>query len=152
MTTHPDPNPMTDEQTKAGAVLPKGWTLTCPYPEAMELKFAAPGGGYQTRYYTVRGEGIIYAFLKALHESTPQPRPEQAGSVVPDGLLDVLRLLQRVSDCCDDSQAVDISRKTLDALTTFGFLRRVQRSPARWEMTEVGQAVIAAAPAPKETP
>ena len=142
MTTHPDPNPMTDEQTKAGAVLPKGWTLTCPYPEAMELKFAAPGGGYQTRYYTVRGEGIIYAFLKALHESTPQPPPEQAGSVVPEGYVLVRR---------DDFILRNANFSGFDDCRWCGASQELLNDPP-WSIRHKDHCPLSAAPAPKETP
>jgi hypothetical protein len=139
MTAHPDPNPMTDEQTKAGAVLPKGWTLTCPYPEAMELKFAALGGGYQTRYYTVRGEGIIYAFLKALHESTPQPPPEQAGSVVPELQAMVLLLRTALVKAMNGNLLDNDAQPSATAKFCNAALLSVD-------------TMLSAAPAPKETP
>lgn len=56
--------------------------------------------------------------------------------------------LARFAECVEDGEGVDIGRDWLDALTTIGLLARVQRSPAMWEMTAAGEAMLAAAPTP----
>ena len=57
----------------------------------------------------------------------------------------VIAKLQRFEACVSDGQDVDIDRHWFDVLTHLGLLRRVQRSPAYWEMTQQGQDVLEAA-------
>ena len=47
----------------------------------------------------------------------------------------ILEKLERFRECAEDDEGVDIGRHWLDILTRLGLLNRVQRSPARWEMT-----------------
>jgi len=47
----------------------------------------------------------------------------------------ILEKLERFRECAEDDEGVDIGRHWLDVLTRLGLLNRVQRSPARWEMT-----------------
>lgn len=51
----------------------------------------------------------------------------------------VIRKLQRVQECAEDGQDTDIGRHWLDLLTQLGLLNRLQRSPARWEITQQGE-------------
>ncbi|WP_339406510.1 hypothetical protein [Pseudomonas helleri] len=56
----------------------------------------------------------------------------------------VIAKLQRFEACASDGQDVDIDRHWFDLLTQLELLRRVQRSPAYWEMTQQGQDVLEA--------
>lgn len=69
--------------------------------------------------------------------------------VLPPFALRVIEKLQRFFDCAEDfeSGGVDIGRDWLDTLTHLGLLERVQRSPALWQTTEDGDALLASAPA-----
>lgn len=62
------------------------------------------------------------------------------GPVIPAELRVVAEKLKRFEG--SDSDGCDISRDWFDVLTTIGLLRRVQRSPALWEMTEAGQSLV----------
>lgn len=66
--------------------------------------------------------------------------------VLPPFALKVIEKLQRFFDCAEDfeSGGVDIGRDWLDTLTHLGLLERVQRSPALWQITEDGDALLAA--------
>lgn len=63
---------------------------------------------------------------------------------IPASLASVAEKIKRFDVCAEDcdNDGVDISREWFDALTTIGLLRRVQRSPAMWEMTEAGQSLV----------
>ncbi|KAF1009537.1 MAG: hypothetical protein GAK28_00175 [Luteibacter sp.] len=63
-------------------------------------------------------------------------------SRVPHALADVVSAVRRFDECAEDGEDVDIGRDWFDALTTIGLLRRVQRSPARWEMTDAGRSLL----------
>lgn len=52
--------------------------------------------------------------------------------------------LRRFSDCAEDGEGCDIGRPWFDTLTLLGLLERVQRSPAFWEMTQEGYALLEA--------
>jgi len=52
--------------------------------------------------------------------------------------------LERFEACAADDEGCDIGRHWLDALTTVGFLSRIQRAPAMWSLTPAGEAVLAA--------
>ncbi|AQZ93252.1 hypothetical protein ACFSB1_11270 [Halopseudomonas phragmitis] len=56
----------------------------------------------------------------------------------------VLEKLDRFHECAMDDEGVDIGRHWLDILTRLGLLNRVQRSPARWEMTAQAEDALAA--------
>lgn len=73
--------------------------------------------------------------------------PSQPSTGVPDGLAIVIEKLWRFFDCAEDEESggCNIGRHWFDALTTIGLLERVQRSPAIWEITPRGEALLAAA-------
>lgn len=50
----------------------------------------------------------------------------------------VIRKLQRFDECAGDGQGADIGAQWFDVLTQLGLLKRVQRSPALWQITEQG--------------
>ncbi len=54
----------------------------------------------------------------------------------------VIAKLQRFEACVSDGQDVDIDRHWFDVLTHLGLLRRVQRSPAYWEITQQGEDAL----------
>ena len=56
----------------------------------------------------------------------------------------VIAKLQRFEACASDGQDVDIGRHWFDLLTQLELLRRVQRSPAYWEMTQQGEDALKA--------
>lgn len=56
----------------------------------------------------------------------------------------VLKKLQRTQECFEDSQGTDIGRDWLDVLVKLGLLNRVQRSPALWEISDDGDALLEA--------
>lgn len=72
---------------------------------------------------------------------TEQPAP--VGMLLPF-TEKVIAKLQRFEACASDGQDVDIGRHWFDLLTQLELLRRVQRSPAYWEMTQQGQDVMEA--------
>ncbi|MGE7139758.1 hypothetical protein ACQKIE_19215, partial [Luteibacter sp. NPDC031894] len=63
-------------------------------------------------------------------------------TTVPYALVEVVRAVRRFNECAEDGEDVDIGRDWFDALTTIGLLHRVQRSPARWEMTDAGRSLL----------
>ncbi|MBB1614486.1 hypothetical protein A9978_18780 [Pseudomonas sp. UMC65] len=54
----------------------------------------------------------------------------------------VLAKLERFQECALDDQDSDIGRDWFDVLVQLGLLNRVQRSPALWEITDEGIAVL----------
>ena len=56
----------------------------------------------------------------------------------------VIAKLQRFEACVSDGQDVDIGRHWFELLTELELLRRVQRSPAYWEMTQQGEDALEA--------
>ena len=58
-------------------------------------------------------------------------------------LEEILADLRRFKECVEDNQDVDLDRDRFDLLTKLGLLERVQRSPARWMMTQAGEDAIA---------
>lgn len=56
---------------------------------------------------------------------------------------EILADLRRFKECVEDNQDVDLTRDRFDLLTKLGLLARVQRSPARWMMTQAGEDAIA---------
>lgn len=63
----------------------------------------------------------------------------------PEFVKTITAKLQRFLDCAEDGQGADIGREWFDVLTKLGLLRRIQRSPAWWEVTEQGDALLARA-------
>jgi hypothetical protein len=77
-----------------------------------------------------------------------KPVAAPAGVTEDDGIRSaVMERLTRFAECADDPDAdgCDIGREWLDVLTTLGLLKRVQRSPALWEVTPAGEAALSAA-------
>lgn len=68
---------------------------------------------------------------------------QQRASAIPDELLKIINKLRRFEECAEDGEGADIGRPWFDALTFLGLLKRVQRSPAVWEMTDAGERAIA---------
>lgn len=54
----------------------------------------------------------------------------------------VIRKLQRFDECAGDGQGADIGTQWFDVLTQLGLLKRVQRSPALWQVTEQGEQLL----------
>lgn len=54
----------------------------------------------------------------------------------------VIRKLKRFRDCAEDGQGADIGKTWFDVLVQLGLLNRVQRSPAWWEITDEGEALL----------
>ncbi len=54
----------------------------------------------------------------------------------------VIRKLKRFRDCAEDGQGADIGKTWFDVLVQLGLLNRVQRSPAWWEITDEGDALL----------
>ncbi|AGZ38090.1 hypothetical protein ACLPJG_27010 [Pseudomonas aeruginosa] len=54
----------------------------------------------------------------------------------------VIRKLQRFDECAGDGQGADIGTQWFDVLTQLGLLKRVQRSPAQWQVTEQGEQLL----------
>lgn len=75
--------------------------------------------------------------VRALYAEQPAPVAE----VMPFAEK-VIAKLQRFEACVSDGQDVDIDRHWFDVLTHLGLLRRVQRSPAYWEITQQGEDAL----------
>lgn len=58
-------------------------------------------------------------------------------------LEDILADLRRFAECVEDNNDVNLERSRFDLLVQLGLLERVQRSPARWMMTQAGEDAIA---------
>lgn len=56
---------------------------------------------------------------------------------------EILADLRRFAECVEDNNDVNLERSRFDLLTQLGLLARVQRSPARWMMTQAGEDAIA---------
>lgn len=74
--------------------------------------------------------------------TAPQPAQDVAGLPF---VRKILEKLERFRECAEDDEGVDIGRHWLDVLTRLGLLNRVQRSPARWEMTAQADDALEAA-------
>lgn len=61
---------------------------------------------------------------------------------LPEFARTVIAKLVRFRDCAEDGQGVDIGRNWFDTLVQLGLLHRVQRSPAMWEITCEGDALL----------
>ncbi len=61
---------------------------------------------------------------------------------LPEFARTVIAKLVRFRDCAEDGQGVDIGRYWFDTLVQLGLLHRVQRSPAMWEITCEGDALL----------
>ncbi|MDM3885955.1 hypothetical protein QSV36_10130 [Pseudomonas sp. BCRC 81390] len=62
--------------------------------------------------------------------------------VLPQFAQTVIRKLKRFRDCAEDGQGADIGKTWFDVLVQLGLLNRVQRSPAWWEITDEGDALL----------
>lgn len=83
---------------------------------------------------------IAGSALKTDYCNTPLfTAPPAPVSVVHPFAEKAIRKLQRVQECAEDGQDTDIGRHWLDLLTQLGRLNRLQRSPARWEITQQGE-------------
>lgn len=71
--------------------------------------------------------------------SAPVERDE-----LPEFARRVIAKLKRFRDCAEDGQGADIGREWFDVLVKLGLLNRVQRSPALWEITDEGDALLEA--------
>lgn len=80
----------------------------------------------------------------AEHEQAITPTAAQGVSGLPFARK-ILEKLERFRECAEDDEGVDIGRNWLDMLTHLGLLNRVQRSPARWEMTAQADDALEAA-------
>ncbi len=58
-------------------------------------------------------------------------------------LEEILADLRRFAECVEDNNDVNLERSRFDLLVQLGLLERVQRSPARWMMTQAGEDAIA---------
>lgn len=56
---------------------------------------------------------------------------------------EILADLRRFAECVEDNNDVNLERSRFDLLVQLGLLERVQRSPARWMMTQAGEDAIA---------
>lgn len=85
-------------------------------------------------------ERLDAALSASAEPSAPVEIDEQ-----PEFVKTITAKLQRFLDCAEDGQGADIGREWFDVLTKLGLLRRIQRSPAWWEVTEQGDALLARA-------
>lgn len=60
---------------------------------------------------------------------------------------EILADLRRFKECAEDDNDVYMERSRFDLLVQLGLLERIQRSPARWMMTQAGEDAIALAAA-----
>ena len=88
--------------------------------------------------------------VKEVHEALCAAIAAAPESNRSDWTQRVLKRLRRFEECCEDgdNDGCDIGREWFDVLTTIGALKRVQRSPAWWEITPLGESMLAAAPEP----
>jgi len=96
------------------------------YPHEQERILSAMLGDRNVRY----GDGYYDGYWSARKESAAAQ--DVAGLPF---VRKILEKLERFRECAEDDEGVDIGRHWLDVLTRLGLLNRVQRSPARWEMT-----------------
>lgn len=54
----------------------------------------------------------------------------------------VIRKLQRFDECTGDGQGADIGAQWFDVLSQLELLKRVQRSPGQWQVTEQGEQLL----------
>ncbi|WP_416046704.1 hypothetical protein [Cupriavidus basilensis] len=69
-------------------------------------------------------------------------RVDSASQPSAKALATIREKLARFAECADDDEDCDIGRNWFDALTTLGLLMRVGHT--RWEMTDAGDALLAA--------
>jgi hypothetical protein len=90
----------------------------------------------------------VSALIDHVLRDSPAPKPAPAAAQDVAGLpfvRKILEKLERFRECAEDDEGVDIGRHWLDVLTRLGLLNRVQRSPARWEMTAQADDALEAA-------
>lgn len=90
-------------------------------------------------WYEVDDINQVFEWCGPLYAEQPAPV-----AVVLPFAEEVIAKLQRFEAYASDGQDVDIGRHWFDLLTQLELLRRVQRSPAYWEMTQQGQDVLVA--------
>lgn len=106
------------------------------YPHEQERILSAMLGDRNVRY----GDGYYDGFWASSKNSAAAQ--DVAGLPF---VRKILEKLERFSECAEDDEGVDIGRHWLDVLTRLGLLNRVQRSPARWEMTTQADDALEAA-------
>ncbi len=81
----------------------------------------------------------------ATEYAAPPAQGIDLGQRIPAELEPVVSALKRFDECAEDtgSEGCDIGRDWFDALTTMGLLKRTQRSPAVWSMTQEGEKLLA---------
>lgn len=86
----------------------------------------------------------VRAKIRAALSTIVEPDSQAARGDLPAFASKVISKLKRFRDCAEDGQDVDIGRQWFDTLVQLGLLHRVQRSPARWEITDEGDALLEA--------
>lgn len=87
----------------------------------------------------VEESGYVVPFYAA-----PIAQTDQQPVALPPFAAQVLEKLERVDECFSDGQGADIGREWFDVLTLLGLLKREQRSPALWSITQQGRDALAA--------
>ena len=109
---------------------------------------------------TISGEYIVPDTENAWQlwqaRATRPAQTEQQPVALPPFAAQVLEKLERVDECFSDGQGADIGREWFDVLTLLGLLKREQRSPALWSITQQGRDALAApiaqtAPQPEQS-
>lgn len=77
--------------------------------------------------------------LKARNAELEQLSPK---AFLPTFATKVIKKLQRFKECIEDGQCADIGKIWFDLLTHLELLKRVQRSPAVWEITKQGEDLL----------
>ncbi|MCO7513754.1 hypothetical protein NJF44_01130 [Pseudomonas guariconensis] len=91
--------------------------------------------------FTPIGDPHIIDDMKVYAHADPG-EVERLRDELPEFARMVIAKLQRFRDCAEDGQGADIGRRWFDVLVQLGLLHRVQRSPALWEITCEGDALL----------
>ena len=118
---------------------------------AVEVKPAAqhqgepvmPGSEEFSHMSTIELRGYHAGWHAACMQNRSAEQPASVAMALPFAEK-VIAKLQRFEACASDGQDVDIGRHWFDLLTQLELLRRVQRSPAYWEMTQQGEDALKA--------
>ncbi|MEB5935609.1 hypothetical protein MXL15_25840 [Pseudomonas mosselii] len=118
---------------------------------------ADPGEVEQLNTVIERQKNLIASLRAELVESYSigadvEPSAPVEREELPEFARTVIAKLMRLRDCAEDGQDADIGRNWFDTLVQLGLLHRVQRSPARWEITCEGDALIEARSALEREP
>lgn len=117
------------------------------YRNGLKKGFGYGINGEEDRYNSVM-ESYHRSIAKALAEDALSASAEPSSPVERDELprfaQTVIKKLKRFRDCAEDSQGADIGKTWFDVLVQLGLLNRVQRSPAYWEITDEGDALLEA--------